>query len=453
MMSAEDFRIQANEIYKTCDDMLPVRILKEKIFQAIKLYEKGINVSDQKLEVFKCNKNIALAYQKLWERLNSPLPSEKKLFEEWYFYGFNCLESYGKSLKFYKLFLTEPDQENFIQKIVSLYQNIWNFIIDCEFLNEEEKLKNIRKLENTISWEFACEINVEISCLTAGTYLHKGIFLYDKQEYIQAISMLSECMMYVKRALSYERSITNYNLIEALLELQESVNYEMIRSNTQKAIAQAEKFFNSGVLESESLDMEFIYLSLDKYREALLQTKCFDEKAQPDIELEAIIYSKLGYIFFHILKNETKAEINVKQSVDLGVSLFPKNVSTEKWYREATNILREIRQKKIDQEDKNMQEYKQKFKDGLAETFKTIELESKKSTQDFLKFIIANYPPQEEFTFNVTEEILKSGLKDVLKKLITKYHPDKFPDSDMKKKVLMEEICKYLNQKYDYLKQ
>jgi uncharacterized protein YeaO (DUF488 family) len=448
--SSDEIRIKGNEIFKTCDLTLPLSILKERVNRAINFYENAAKQATEKLELFKAHKNTALAYNIINQKLKQNC--ENFNFEDYYYHSFNCLQSYGICLKFYKLFLDRDSQLYFVINILSVYKKIWNLINETTYLKDEEEIiKRILRLEKTISWEVCPEINAEISVLTANLFFHKSIKLYDNDNYIRSTSMITESLMYLNRSLSYQKQLT-LKLVDELQDIHNSATFYLIRNHSKKAIIQGDKLFQSGICENESIDMDMIYLSLDKYREALLHTNCFKENGDVDIELEAIIYSKLGSIFYRIFKNETKAEIYVKQSVDLGLSLHPKNVSVEDWYREATTILNEIRQRRFNEEQKNMNEYRQKYKDELSDSFNKIEEETKKSCQSFLKYIVLNHPPQQGFVYDVEEEIGKSNIKKVLLKLISYYHPDKFSDTDMKKKVLMEEICKYLNQKYDYFK-
>jgi hypothetical protein len=172
-----------------------------------------------------------------------------------------------------------------------------------------------------------------------------------------------------------------------------------------------------------------------------------------DIEIEATCHSRIGYIFYEIFKIESKSEAHVKEAVNLGLSLFPKNVSLIDWYKTAADILNKIRKKKEDEENKIESELRKKIKTENEEIFKKLDAEFKKSCDNFLKYIIANHPPYEGFSFNVEAETNKTSLKKVLLKLIPLYHPDKqSSEKDLKKKIIMDEITKCLNSKYNDFK-
>jgi len=198
--------------------------------------------------------------------------------------------------------------------------------------------------------------------------------------------------------------------------------------------------------------MDLIYDSLDRYREALMFTNCFKENANADIELEAICCSKLGKIFHKIMKDETKAHLYVKQSIELGLTMRPKNVATEKWYKEAAEILQLIRKSKEKEENKVITEEINKIKKDNELVFTKIDKESKKGYIEFMKFAIKTHPPQPESVLNVDVDKDAIGIKKLLLKAVSMYHPDKFMSTDMLKKVTMEEICKHLTSFYEQFK-
>lgn len=243
-------------------------------------------------------------------------------------------------------------------------------------------------------------------------------------------------------------------LLEELSDLKQSAVFYINRSNAYRFIDQGNKLFNSAIYDEDSIEMDLIYEALDRYREALMLTNCFKESSEnTDIELEAICCSKLGTIFYNIFKNNDKSEFFVKQSVTLGMSLYPKNVALEEWYVKSADILQAIRKKREDEEVKINNEIREKIKSENPKIFEDLLKEfNTKSTEGFISYVIEKHPPSEGYKLNAEEEVKKIGLKKLLIKLIALYHPDKVIESDLKRKVILDEICKYLNSKYNYLK-
>lgn len=70
-----------------------------------------------------------------------------------------------------------------------------------------------------------------------------------------------------------------------------------------------------------------------------------------------------------------------------------------------------------------------------------------------MKILITKYKPKYSENFEIKlEDINSSTFKKTLLKMITYYHPDKQPLSDMKNKIFSEEITKELSRHYDTFK-
>ena len=196
--------------------------------------------------------------------------------------------------------------------------------------------------------------------------------------------------------------------------------------------------------------MDLIYSSLDKYREALgiIQGKT----NKTDIEFEAICLSKIVKILYKILKNKNNDEIYqmAMQSVNLALSLMPKNVNNEKWYIEVSDIVQEIRNIKESIEEKNEQEELDELKKQKPEIFEEIEIQFKKGKLDFVKFCLEKYPIN-NFSVNNVEEKFNQNPSNFLRKMIAKYHPDRLEKNTKEEKekyIIINEIVKKLNNIY-----
>lgn len=78
--------------------------------------------------------------------------------------------------------------------------------------------------------------------------------------------------------------------------------------------------------EDEYMNMDLVYFGLDCYKNSISLSK------EKNLELEAVVRSKVGKIFYLALKNEKKANDEFLHCIRLAASLFPKVVTTEKWY-------------------------------------------------------------------------------------------------------------------------
>jgi len=196
--------------------------------------------------------------------------------------------------------------------------------------------------------------------------------------------------------------------------------------------------------------MDLIYSSLDKYREALgiIQRKT----NKTDIEFEAIWLSKIIKILYKILKNKNNDEIYqmAMQSVNLALSLMPKNVNNEKWYIEVSDIIQQIRNIKESIDQKNEQDELNELKKQKPEIFEEIEIKFKKGNLDFIKFCLEKYPIN-NFSVNNVEEKFNQNPSNFLRKMIAKYHPDRLEKNTKEEKekyLIINEIVKKLNNIY-----
>lgn len=118
----------------------------------------------------------------------------------------------------------------------------------------------------------------------------------------------------------------------------------------------------------------------------------------------------------------------MKLSVDLGLSMYPKNPQMEDWFRRSSEILNIIGKKREEEERKISEELREKIKKENEKIFKELDIHFRNdSTEKFIEYIIENYPANSDIVrnLNVKEEAKKVGMKKILLKLIPYYHPDK----------------------------
>jgi hypothetical protein len=374
---------------------------------------------------------------------------ENKLkIDEILFSGRNSLLNFQEALKSL-MSISSPLTLEIEEKALVLINAIIDQINTSKELFLEDQLIKLNKINSSIDWSLP---NLKSRC---AIQLSKKYFLmamesFEVKNYVNSISNCEHSLEFARQGLQYKNGIKQ-NFIDELNSQLESACFLLIRSKSYLIFEKANDYFDFELFNREQLDFESVKYSLDLIREALLIAKCIEDENKADIELEAIISSKIGEISYKILKDREKAESYVKISVELGMSLFPRNVQMEDWYRKASEILKEIRKTKELEEQKRMREIKEKYYNEVYTHIVDLdEKEKKYSVEKFIKYVLKKHPPRENLNFNVEEEKAKSNMKRVFIKVIAFYHPDKFSSEDMKKKVLMEEITKILNRKYSY---
>ena len=139
------------------------------------------------------------------------------------------------------------------------------------------------------------------------------------------------------------------------------------------------------------------------------------------------------------------------QSVNLGLSLYPKNVSKEKWYIDIASITQEIR----DQIEKTEELSIQSLNNLIIETNKRVfdEIQKKFDNESEIKFIsfcLNKHPPKDYDTIS-DDEIKKkydNDKKNFLRELSAKYHPDNYNNNtneEKRRRLIMEDIYKKIN--------
>lgn len=420
-------RNQGNEIYKTCSLDLPLTILKERVYKCVNLYEISERLSLEQDEKFKSNKNLALAYLKILQKLS--LVYENKHFDEFFYFMSESLKRYMSALKFGKIEI----QNDLSEKIIDLVISYINKVNSCQETKNEDFIIKLIKIKDIVTWNYP-KIQFHIFITIIKKYLRRGIEDYDDRFYVKANSKFENCLEFTREALYFKNKLEKIQ-IDDLSGIEEDCIFYIFRCDASRYIQESDNIFRKAVFEEENLQFDMIIICLDKLREALMQIECREEKSF-DVELAAIAYSKLAVIFHKIIKNASKGGLYAKESVDLGMSLLPKNVEIEQWFKNSKEILAEIRKKKEKEEADEIRESKKKYLNELKDIIYDLTSKSTSySIEKFMKHILDKHPATEESrNYKVDEEKAKSCIKKVILKVISFYHPDKFTKEDLKKK-------------------
>lgn len=115
-----------------------------------------------------------------------------------------------------------------------------------------------------------------------------------------------------------------------------------------------------------------------------------------------------------------------------------KNVEQFKWYLEITQILQELRKRFEDKEKYEQEMFENKYKEEKRQIFEEINEYRKKSTVEFIEFILKKYPPKSPLkknkVVNVKEEWKKNAQLFVTK-LSGRYSPDNYPKNTEEEKL------------------
>ena len=191
-------------------------------------------------------------------------------------------------------------------------------------------------------------IQAKLSLSLAREGIKAVIQLHESNDWREALQCLHEMYRYIElsRAKLALTPNTNEEKGELLIEL-EDVNDSYISYfcivQADQFIFQGDELKNTLLLHEESLEMDLAWRVVDLYRHAinLAQTK-----PNPSLEAEAKATSRLGHLYYKVLKLETVGYNLLKYVLQLMVGQSGLKYLTEDWYLEAKAIVEESQKKR-----------------------------------------------------------------------------------------------------------
>ena len=411
---------------------------KKNIKKNIKYYSEEIRKTNDLEEKYVLSKNLAKTFKAFINLIDiSLMDTNCAVLEKFIEYTKKLFISYEITLD--SAYLKNDEKKEIIDDI---FQRI-------ELINKYE----IKYLYELIDVFKNLDIFYVLLIKLMRYYFNKGLKLYEQKINKSALYFFKEIESFSNKV-KIKLNFIDLSDKDEYDDIMESTKFYINRIKIGQLINDGDKYFEKGVFNNESIDMDSIYLSLDKYREAynILLIKS-DKNNEIDVEYEAICLSKLVKIMYKILKSKEAKDIYklAMQSVNLGLSLYPKNVSKEKWYIDIANITQEIR----DQIEKTEELSIQSINNLIIETNKRVfdEIQKKFDNESEIKFIsfcLNKHPPKDYDTIS-DDEIKKkydNDKKNFLRELSAKYHPDNYNNNtneEKRKRLIMEDIYKKIN--------
>ena len=244
-------------------------------------------------------------------------------------------------------------------------------------------------------------------------------------------------MKFLKRAnASYELQTKNDpDLTQELKMLSEDYLTSCDIAQALEALEAGDLITGLATGELEAKDIEAAlnhgWNALDRYKEAEnLAESTVDDICYRSKVAQALLYQ-------NVFKNTRKAKKIFTAIVRSSASHYH---SQKDWYKEAETNL-----KKIEESEPTFQ--KAKIMEELQPDHARIKdavIQSKRDLQTLINFFYTNYPPiaKNDGTPRAMPIVSNVGRVKAIRKMIISYHPDKIDKSDMKYKLLCEEITK-----------
>ena len=283
---------------------------------------------------------------------------------------------------------------------------------------------------------------------------------------ITAQSLIDEAENHLKNAVENSENI---NIFLVNLALDQYKNAYKIISRDYNNISQNKhkNYEKSTILESNfNLFYDLSNSSNYSYKGTYLNTNSqdFDEISDDgfkesnensciDIEYEAICLSNIVKIKYELLKSTDLEKLlnDANKSIQLGESLFPKNVSNESWFIKIRNLKVKIQMDYDKLNEKESNENIDKVKKDCQSIIDEIEENSKKTNIEFITFILSKYPYEGFQIIHDLENQIRNNLVNFLTDLKKHYNEQNFNskstnENELKKFIIAEKISKHLNE-------
>jgi len=434
-------RQEGNDLYRkaSAEGLAPV-LKKSRLEGSMNCYTKALQTA--------YNDNDAAAsaaknYAKASGMLATSYLEDKDLKQAFHYYN-EAFTHFNKSLVFGELSKSEEWKQDILESCRELYEEAVEYSSDLPRRNRLSILESLAGSFDRKMFYGDCYSEIAQICLKeAVTALSSKDFrssLYSLKEMYRPIEIMKEC--------------GHVYLFQEAMVLEADYTMQMARTESLQALDSADAMIKDHLANSEDLNMDLVYTVIDKYRHAVVLTR------EIEIEVEAIALSRLGKLYDQVLKIQHRASTCFKKCIELAHALTPRVMTTEPWYKVATDTLLEYQKKTILYQESLKEEERQKYLKELEPEMKILnEARNSLFTKDveFLLLVLEKFPPK--VTVKIEEKgkldkMQRCELKKVFQRIVVHYHPDRQHNSDigMKWKILCGEITKMFTSIYEMYK-
>lgn len=131
-----------------------------------------------------------------------------------------------------------------------------------------------------------------------------------------------------------------------------------------RATYQGDAILTSLLTHQEHLDMDLVWLAIDKFKEAAVLAR------EQDTEAEGTALSRLGHVYKKVLKMEGTAHHYYFKAVELALTFPPGRVNKMVWAKEAIAAVGEhqekVKREEAAREEQEKEPYLEMMRDELA---------------------------------------------------------------------------------------
>ena len=440
-------RQKGNEFFRSAAAGVAPVLRIERYQKALNCYHKALDGAVNEEERSSAYKNLAVTTHYI-----TTLLSDQREIDQALFYFKECLTYGNLAISTARGFMSEDWIGTIVERLESIFSDTFDLIVSLEqhqrikilhrfYFVPESKLHRAKMLKQLVK-----------------DYFHISVVSLEENSYKECLRALSE----LYTPLTKLEEIVSASLDgEFILEVQDfisTMNEDVFKNRCISECLQkrmmADQLLETYIYDVEDLDVNAIWQVIDYYTESVVLTR------ENDVEQEAISLTKIGILYHKVLLQKRRAKEVLMRVLQLAQSLQPRNLSQEKWFKDASSILSEYQRDQKRKEEQEWEESRKKYLDNLKPNLNILkENMNKLSCQNILVWLYTEHPPMHcARKFDVDIEQISKAPGDALKKLLAKaivyYHPDKIDTKahGMEYKVWCEEITKNLTGKYEMMK-
>ena len=242
--------------------------------------------------------------------------------------------------------------------------------------------------------------------------------------------------------------------LAGLEELTADIRMECAVVEAYMGIADGDQTMEAALNGDEELNVEGLWAAADMFRAAIVSAR------ERDIEAEAQANSRLGTAWKALCPS--LAHSYFKRCVDLGLSLFPRVMTSKAWFKAALKEVEAHQEQVAREEEKETARDAAPYLEKLKEEVKALKRASEKSAFHLLKHIYEELEVEKYIRANearaVTEKLkmpdTNAEMKKQVQTALLHFHTDKNGAAQygMLWHVFCSEITKLLNSHYNVLK-
>jgi hypothetical protein len=276
-----ELRNDGNVIFNALIKTDKPKIREQKLNLAMDLYKESLDSQPTKDEKLKSYKNYAICYYNLF-----------LVYQHNYKF---TVSSFKDSILHYLLCIKLDNNDSYITKVNQLIDEF------ATYLSENHK----SRLFTELLWlrdNMDCKFNaarIHLNMVIAKKYLNNAIIAFEKNDLKQTLSNAENSLELGKEILE---KTTIWLETEDVDDLMDSAMFYVNRVKGYYAINSGRTYMTKALTDDDSLTMDFLHMALDMFRQGLAYSGCLDEEVRKDVELEAICFSELGYLYLKVLK-------------------------------------------------------------------------------------------------------------------------------------------------------